>query len=314
MPLNESDKNLFDLLKERAKVNPAKPYQEQSFAENGKNCRVLFSEFVGELADVSFVDETISARDGYPIPVRIFNNDLPDCTPVLVFYPACGYYIDFFEENAIACSRIAKHSDVRVVVVNHRLVPHCQLPTPMYDGYDVLKHIAMNADHYKIDPDKIFVGGMSSGGNCAAVVSNLARNDDQLNIHHQILFNGVYDFLQTNLDYRKYEEEDFLAQRAPYWHFMGRLGLSDEQLKSPLISPYYEPDLSGLPPTTIMVAEYDGIRSDSEAYYKKLKEAGNEVDRIILPGQTHQGILLRKTMSDGEDPAKVIADIIRKNK
>ena len=81
-------------------------------------------------------------------------------------------------------------------------------------------------------------------------------------------------------------------------------------LKSPIISPYYEPDLSNLPATTFLISEYDGIRSDSEAYYQRVKQAGNQVDRIIIPGQTHQTLLMRAVMSDGKDPAKIIAEVI----
>ena len=75
---------------------------------------------------------------------------------------------------------------------------------------------------------------------------------------------------------------------------------------------YWEKDLSGLPPTTIMVAEYDGGRSQSEGYAQKLIQAGNHVTKIILPGQTHGTMLYRKALSDGEDPASVAAKQIRK--
>lgn len=60
-----------------------------------------------------------------------------------------------------------------------------------------------------------------------------------------------------------------------------------------------------------MTGEYDGIRNDSEAYYKKVKAAGNKVEKIILSGQTHNTIIMREVMTDGEDPAEVIARVVR---
>ncbi|MCX7120079.1 MAG: alpha/beta hydrolase fold domain-containing protein [Legionellales bacterium] len=77
------------------------------------------------------------------------------------------------------------------------------------------------------------------------------------------------------------------------------------QRQEPECSPYWESDLSGLPPTTIMVAEYDGGQSQSEGYAQRLIDAGNQVEKIILLGQTHATIMLRKACSDGDDPAVV---------
>jgi hypothetical protein len=62
-----------------------------------------------------------------------------------------------------------------------------------------------------------------------------------------------------------------------------------------------------------IIAEYDGTRGDSEAYYKKLLEWDNLIEKIILPGQTHNTFLLREAMFGGVDPAKVIADVIKNN-
>ena len=89
-----------------------------------------------------------------------------------------------------------------------------------------------------------------------------------------------------------------------------RMGISKDEFSKPIFSPYYEKDFSGLPPTTFIIGEYDGIRSDSEAYYEKVKQAGNKVDRILLPGQTHNVMVMRKAMCDGEDPAEVVANVI----
>jgi hypothetical protein len=55
------------------------------------------------------------------------------------------------------------------------------------------------------------------------------------------------------------------------------------------------------------------LRNDTEAYYKKIKAAGNKVEKIVLSGQTHNTFVMRKAISDGEDPAKVIADVISKD-
>ena len=104
-----------------------------------------------------------------------------------------------------------------------------------------------------------------------------------------------------------------MQHRINYYRLVKvNLASNEAQRKDPSCSPYWSKDLSGLPPTTILVAEYDGGRSQSEAYAQKLVEAVNRVTKIIFPGQTHATILYRKALSDGQDPAYVVAEQIRK--
>ena len=187
------------------------------------------------------------------------------------------------------------------------------MPTAIHDAYDATKYIANHSDKFNIDRKKLFIGGISSGGNCAAVISNLARHDEQLSIFHQILVNGVYDYAETNHAYDEYEKEDKICSRESVQFVFKHNGVAKQDFTNPILSPYYDPDLTQLPPTTFIIGEYDGVRNHSEAYYEKVNNVGNPVEKIVLPGQTHNTVLLRKVMSDGDDPAEVIARIIKKN-
>ena len=189
MSVNSAELKFFTELEEYAKKNPSKPIEEQTLAEFRQGAGI-FLEFAGEPADVSYNDAFISARDGHQIPIRIYNSDIGDNSPVLIMYPGCGYILDLFETNAIACSRIAAHSGIKVAIVNFRLAPEYPLPTAIYDGYDATKYIATHAKEFQIDPAKLFIGGISSGGHCAAVISHLARTDKEFNIFHRVLING----------------------------------------------------------------------------------------------------------------------------
>ncbi len=310
MPVNPAEVKLFKLLEAKAAAVPQKPLEQQSIAEFRAGADMFF-EFAGKPADVKFENHSVPARDGYAIPMRIYNADLGR-SPVLMMYPGCGYVFDLFETNAIACSRIAKEAGIKVILVNFRLAPEYPLPTAIYDGYDATQYIVTQAAQFQIEANKLFIGGISSGAHCAAVITNLARQDKQLTIQRQILINGYFDLTQSNHDYDEYEKEDKIFVRTAIMDFIFKQwGIKAENFKSPLFSPYYEPDLTHLPPTTIIVGEYDGLRNDSESYYQKLKAAGNAVTKIVLPGQTHNTMVMRSVLSDGEDPAHVIANSIK---
>ena len=47
-------------------------------------------------------------------------------------------------------------------------------------------------------------------------------------------------------------------------------------------------DLAGLPPTTIINAEADPLRSDGETLAQAMKQAGVSVEQRVFPGTTHE--------------------------
>ncbi|MBN2689369.1 MAG: alpha/beta hydrolase [Gammaproteobacteria bacterium] len=312
MPVNQAEIEFFKLMDKNQQNNPMKPIHDLSLEEYRESA-AFFSEYAGKPASVDYDNITITARDAFDIPIRIYNNALKQKLPVLVFCPGCGYMLDFFEANAIACSRIAEQLKIKIAIVNYRLAPENPLPTAIYDVYDTVKFFATHHKEMNIDKDKIFLCGLSSGANATAIVSNLARSDDSFKIYRQILLNGNYDLIRSSHDFDDYEKEDKLLIREVINYICDRVCPNLDDRTNPLFSPYYEKDLTHLPPTTIIVSEYDGIRNDSEAYFKQLKEVGNDVESILIPGQTHNTILMRSVLSDGVDPATVIADVVRKH-
>lgn len=63
-------------------------------------------------------------------------------------------------------------------------------------------------------------------------------------------------------------------------------GLAD--LKDSRLNVVGSADLHGLPPTTIVSAEIDPLRSEGEALAQKLQAAGVQVQQRTFPGVTHE--------------------------
>jgi acetyl esterase len=311
MPVNLSDLKLFAELERRAASAPPPSSAAPTLAEF---CAMtaLFDEFTGQAMDVPFEDVNIPARDGYLLKTRIYNPQLDASSPVFILFPGCGYVLDLFEVNAITASRIAKYSGVKVIIVQFRLCPEVAMPTPVCDAYDAVKYIAQHHQEFKIDPDQIIIGGFSSGAHAAANVASMSRVTHEFKILHQILHNGCYDLTHKDHDYDSFEAEDKICQRGGAVDFLfTQYGITKEQFSQPPFSPLFEKDVSNMPNTTFVVAEYDGVRNDSEAYYRHLKLQNNNIKKILLPGQTHNTIIMRDAMSDGEDPALTIANVIK---
>ncbi len=311
MPINSDEIKFFDyaanLPEIKALPNPLNIMAlRKVFLSNG------LIDACGDYADVSITKTHIPTRDGYNIPVRIFNNDLTEKSPALVMYPGNGYILDAFEISAIVFSRIAKMSGIKIIMPEPRLAPEHPVTTIINDAYDLGKYVITHSSQFNIDSSKFFLGGFSSGAHSAAVVANLARHDPNFKIHHLILFSGMYDATQSNTNYDKYTIEDKWTTKEGSRFMMNNWGINSSEYKNPIISPVYEKNLSNLPNITIICGEYDGLRNHTEEYYLKLKQAGNKCTKIVLAGQTHTTIAYRKIIN-GDDPANTIAQVIKSN-
>jgi acetyl esterase len=309
MTVNPSEQAFFDDLEKELQENQPKPLDQLTLDEYREQA-ANFINFSGAPADVASTDFFVPARDGHQIHVRLYDPCPNDVGPIFIMYPGCGYVCDLYEVNCISASRIAHYSQIKVAMVEFRLAPEWLLPQAIYDGYDATRYLAEHAATYRIDPAKIIIGGLSSGASCAASVAQLARKDDVLHIRHQILLNGCYDFTDSQAAYREYEEKDFLLNRESIEHIFSLLGRGGVDLSDPLISPIFNQDLSGMAPTTMMIGEYDGLRSSSETYYQCLKQAGNEVGHLLLKGQTHNTLVMMAVLSQEEDVAITLAQVI----
>ena len=67
-------------------------------------------------------------------------------------------------------------------------------------------------------------------------------------------------------------------------------GITD--LSDPYLNPGQAPDLSGLPRTYLVTAEYDPLRDDGELFAQRLREAGNDVTQYRAAGLMHGFLLL----------------------
>jgi len=295
MPLHACEAKFFNWL-----------HQNNETRDKLKQLRV----FVDDPAEIDFQDIKIPDKSGYLIRVRHYHAT-EEIKPLIIFFPGNGFIYDLFEENHAIISKIAKYSGCHAVMVDYRLAPLHPYPAPLKDALKAVQYVFAHLDFFKANKKKIILAGYSSGANLAAVITNQLRKHQDMPIFHQLLISGAYDYTNSLHDYDDYGMQDrFLSPAEAQFSFDAYCQASERS--EPTCSPYWEKDLSQLPPTTIMMGEYDGGRSQSEGYAKKLIAAGNVVTKLVLPGQTHSTILYRKALSEGEDPALVAARQIKK--
>ena len=132
--------------------------------------------------------------------------------------------------------------------------------------------------------------GDSSGGNLAAALCLLARDRGEFSIHKQILVypavNNCYT-LDSAYDSIRENGEGYLLTRGKMHDYLQLYIGKQEDLKSPYVAPVLAEDLTNMPETLVLSAEFDPLRDEDEDYAKRLKEAGNKVTCYRIAGAFH---------------------------
>ena len=220
---------------------------------------------------------------GHP-PVRLFRPRGADPTPVCLWLSGGGWVLDTLDQAGAALHRLAAETPCSVAAVRYRLAPEHPFPAALDDGVAALRSIAANAAGLAVDSGRIAVGGASAGGNLAAAIALLVRDDPGVHLAAQIL---VYPPLLRGADTPSMRdvEADF-DRRSVAWCWAQYLERSADGA-DPRASPLRAADLRGLPPTLVLTAEHDPLRDEAELYATRLQRAGVATDAVRVPGVTH---------------------------
>jgi acetyl esterase len=131
------------------------------------------------------------------------------------------------------------------------------------------------------------VAGESAGGNMAAGVSMLARQHGLQAPVHQVLIYPVAGTDTTTPSYQENADAVPLSKPAMEWFFDKYLR-GPEDMQEPLLNLVDAPDLDGMPPTTIVTAEIDPLRSEGQALADRLRQVGIPVEAMNHEGVTHE--------------------------
>ena len=78
------------------------------------------------------------------------------------------------------------------------------------------------------------------------------------------------------------------------------------------VSPIHAPSFKGLAPALVMTAEMDPLRDEGAAYAKKLKDAGVEVEHVMIPGMPHTVALLDDICEGGRQHNALITTALKR--
>lgn len=321
MPLGPKTAAYFKSVKKKAEGAPPPPpltYAniQQVREDTVELFRVYAGPFPEGMSAKSFKDHIFQLPGNLQVRAKIYAPEgyNPDIGTTVIFFQGNGFVFDMIEAHLPGFARMANAANCQIIGIDTPLAPEYS-PKQINDmSYAVIKQIFQYADTLNVNKDSIIVGGYSGGGNIAANAVNKARFDPAINIKHQLLLSPSLDMtLKTRIEspFAEYQDVDESATSESIKPILEMYYGTDDP-SSPLISPTFTEHFTGVCPTTIIMAEYDGARGDGEDYALRLKKDGVEVKVLICKGQTHNYFIARGIMGDGEDPAFVMADAIKR--
>ena len=251
-------------------------------------------------------DLRIPARDGAQLPARLVAPSHAAGLPVLLYLHGGGFTIGSVESHDTVCRVLARQSGAAVLSLDYRLAPEHRFPAASNDAWDALQWLASHAETLRADPARLAVGGDSAGGTLAAVNAILAR-DAGLPLALQLLFYPGCAAHQDTPSHATFARGLVLEEPAISW-FFGNYVQSRAEREDWRFAPLHAPDVDGVAPAWIGLAECDPLVDEGVDYADKLRLAGVPVDLEIYRGVTHEFIKMGRAIPEAR---KAHADAAR---
>lgn len=244
------------------------------------------------------------------LPANIYTPEGAGPFPVVVYFHGGGWVIankDVYDGGARALAIMA---NAVVISADYRQGPEHRFPAAHDDAVAVYEWALKNAASLKGDPKRVALAGESAGGGLA-VATAIAARDRKLQMPVAIV--SVYPIAGGDTTTPSYVENATakpLNRPMMSWFFDNYLRSAADR-QDPRIN-LVAANLQGLPPTTIINAQIDPLRSDGEMLAAKLRAAGVTVDQKTYGGVTHEFFGMGAVSDKAKDAEGRAADALKK--
>jgi acetyl esterase len=190
---------------------------------------------------------------------------------------------------------LAAAADAVVVSVEYALAPEAPFPTGLNDVTDVLSWANEHIGELGNDASQLYILGESAGATIAAGAAIEARDGGVPRVAGQVL---VVPPTDPDLDTESWSLFDGIQLPKDWARFYWRQYIGGATPESaPLACPLRVSDLSGLPPTLVLTAEYDPLRDEGEAFARRIAFGGAPTTARRYLGMPH-GMLYMNGITD----------------
>ena len=257
-------------LLERVARSPLPPYHSVSpFVARRiyRDTRAALAPPAAELPEVRLL-----AFQNYAM--RVYRPVRGQTLPALVYFHGGGWTIGDLDTHDVLCRSIALGARCAVFSVDYRLAPEHPFPAAVDDCWAATRYVAEHAR--ELDVHGIALGGDSAGGNLAATVALLARDQNGPALAFQLLIYPATDQRCATASHER-NAQGYLLTRDAIQYFRRAYLPQERDWLDWRASPLLAKSHANLPPAFVITAGFDPLLDEGRAYADKLRAAGVEV-------------------------------------
>lgn len=240
-------------------------------------------------ADVSTRNLSIPV-DGAVLQARLYIPGTgPSVTPGVIFFHGGGFVFGDLDSHDGACRRLCRSSGLRIIAVDYRLAPEHPMPAAHDDAEAAVRWVFNHASQLGFDRDRIGVCGDSAGALLAASAAFSLRSHPVCRIKAQVLIYPVLMFNGSTASRRAFADGPILdAATIEYFTrcYLGSGPVDDVRLN------LLDADLSGMPPTTLVIAGLDPLQDEGRSLGRGMAERGVPVSVMEVENLPHGFVTL----------------------
>ena len=220
---------------------------------------------------------------------------------VILYLHGGGYVSGSLDSHRGAATLLAYESRIPVLLLDYRLAPEHPYPAALEDSTDMYQWLLDRG--YK--PENILLAGDSAGGGLTLATLLYLRDQKMPLPAGAMCLSPWTDLMGTG------ESVETVAEKDPWLkpsdiNVPVRNYLQGQPADQPYVSPLYA-DLHDLPPIMIQVGEYEILRSDSERFTEKARQAGVDVQLQVWSKMWHVWQLFYDVVPESKQAMRVLA-------
>jgi acetyl esterase len=253
--------------------------------------RATYNTFLAALnpggPDMAEVREVTIPGRRRAIPARLYvPRSAEPLSPGLLYFHGGGWVIGSPATHDRLTRELAAGSRARVLSVDYALAPEHPYPEGLDDCVDSARWLGEHGRELGLDPGQLVIGGDSAGANLAAATVLRLRDEGQpVACRGALLIYGSFGEGDTPSLISWGDRDLILSRRVIDWFVAHYLGPNP-----PRGNPYFAPllaDLTGFPPSILVVGTLDPLLSDSELFTAALDKAGVPVELHVYEDGIH---------------------------
>jgi len=206
--------------------------------------------------------------------MRVYRPVRGQTLPALVYFHGGGWTIGDLDTHDVLCRSLALGARCAVFSVDYRLAPEHPFPAAVDDCWAATRYVAEHAR--ELDVHGIALGGDSAGGNLAATVALLAREQNGPALAFQLLIYPATDQRCATASHER-NAQGYLLTRDAIQYFRRAYLPNEHDWLDWRASPLFAKSHANLPPAFVITAGFDPLLDEGRAYADKLRAAGVEV-------------------------------------